>query len=95
MPKFPDGAAGLISTAVGLLAFGRMLLHGGDGVLTPATAAAMWQGQLTKAQRARGGLGSGFFDDKSWGSVRQLRRTAASAGPVASAPSGGSSPAPA
>jgi CubicO group peptidase (beta-lactamase class C family) len=67
MPRFPDGAAGLVSTATDLLAFARMLLHGGDGVLTPATAAAMCQGQLSEAQRARGGLGPGFFDHQSWG----------------------------
>src|SRR5215475_7155206 len=33
-PVFPDGAAGLISTVDDLLAFARMLLHGGDPVLT-------------------------------------------------------------
>src|SRR5579859_3192896 len=32
-PAFPDGAAGLVSTADDLLAFARMLLRGGDQVL--------------------------------------------------------------
>jgi len=67
MPTFPDAAAGLISTAPDLLVFARMLLHGGDGVLEPATAAAMCRDQLTEAQRALGGLGPGFFDHQSWG----------------------------
>lgn len=34
-PAFPDGAAGLVSTIDDLVAFGHMLLHGGEPVLTP------------------------------------------------------------
>jgi CubicO group peptidase (beta-lactamase class C family) len=42
-----------VSTAADLLAFGRMLLRGGEPVLTPETAAEMTRDQLTPAQRAR------------------------------------------
>jgi CubicO group peptidase (beta-lactamase class C family) len=66
-PAFADGAAGLVSTADDLLAFGRMLLCGGAGVLPGDAVAAMTSDQLTGAQKARGGLGPGFFDGKSWG----------------------------
>jgi CubicO group peptidase (beta-lactamase class C family) len=66
-PAFPDGAAGLVSTADDLLAFARMLLRGGAGVLAPEAVRAMTTDQLTAAQRARGGLGPGFFDGRSWG----------------------------
>ncbi len=52
-PRFPDGAGGLVSTAADLLAFGRMLLRGGEGVLTAGTVAEMTRDQLTPAQRAR------------------------------------------
>jgi CubicO group peptidase (beta-lactamase class C family) len=47
---FEDGAAGLVSTADDLLAFGRMLLHGGKPVLPEDSAAAMLTGQLTADQ---------------------------------------------
>ncbi len=66
-PAFPDGAAGLVSTADDLLAFSRMLLRGGAPVLPAAAVRAMTTGQLTPEQKARGGLGPDFFKDKSWG----------------------------
>ncbi|NMO93987.1 serine hydrolase [Actinomycetospora sp. TBRC 11914] len=63
-PRFPDGAAGLVSSADDLLAFARMLLDDGAGVVPPEYVAAMTADQLTPAQRA----GSGFLDDgTSWG----------------------------
>lgn len=63
-PRFPDAAAGLVSTADDLLAFARMLLAGGDPVLPRDIAAATTSDQLTPTQRA----GSGFLDDEtSWG----------------------------
>jgi CubicO group peptidase (beta-lactamase class C family) len=65
-PAFGDGAAGLVSTADDLLAFGRMLLRGGDGVLPAAAVQAMTTDQLTPAQRAHGGFTPGFFDTTSW-----------------------------
>jgi CubicO group peptidase (beta-lactamase class C family) len=66
-PAFPDGAAGLVSTADDLLAFARMLLRGGEPVLSPRSVRAMTSDQLTPEQKARGGLGPGFFTGRSWG----------------------------
>jgi len=66
-PRFPDGAAGLVSTAEDLLRFGRMLLRGGDPVLKPATVAEMTRDQLTPAQRARVWPGFSFLGDRGWG----------------------------
>ncbi len=66
-PTFPDGAAGLVSTADDLLAFSRMLLRGGAPILPAAAVRAMTTDQLTPEQKARGGLGPDFFKDKSWG----------------------------
>jgi CubicO group peptidase (beta-lactamase class C family) len=64
-PRFPDGAAGLVSSVDDLLAFSRMLLTGGGAVLDPGFAAAMTTDQLTPDQRASAG---GFLDaDTSWG----------------------------
>jgi CubicO group peptidase (beta-lactamase class C family) len=66
-PAFGDGAAGLVSTVDDLLAFARMLLGGGQGVLSREAVRAMTSDQLTAAQKARGGLGPGSFADMSWG----------------------------
>ena len=66
-PAFSNGAAGLVSTADDLLAFARMLLRGGTPVLPADAVRAMTTDQLTAAQKARGGLGPGFFDGRSWG----------------------------
>ena len=65
-PAFGDGAAGLVCTADDLLAFSRMLLRGGDGVLSAAAVTAMTTDQLTARQKANGGLTPGFFDTMSW-----------------------------
>jgi CubicO group peptidase (beta-lactamase class C family) len=65
-PAFGDGAAGLVSTADDLLAFARMLLGGGPPVLSSDAAHAMTTDQLTTEQKARGGLGPGFFTGRSW-----------------------------
>ncbi len=65
--EFGDGAADLVSTADDLLAFSRMLLRGGDPVLPAALAREMTTGQLTAGQKAGGGFGPEFFNDKSWG----------------------------
>jgi CubicO group peptidase (beta-lactamase class C family) len=66
-PAFGDGAGGLVSSADDMLAFARMLLRGGEPVLSPASVRAMSTDQLSEAQKARGGLGPGFFTNKSWG----------------------------
>ena len=65
-----DGFAGsgtVLSTADDLLAFSRMLLAGGGGVLPRDAVRAMCSDQLSEAQKAHGGLGPGFFARKSWG----------------------------
>lgn len=66
-PAFPDGAAGLLSTADDLLAFARMLAGGGAPVLPADAVRAMTSDQLTATQKARGGLGADFFRGRSWG----------------------------
>ena len=66
-PAFPDGAAGLVSTADDLCAFARMLLRGGAPVLSGDAVRAMCTDQLTPEQKARGGLGPDFFAQSSWG----------------------------
>ena len=64
-PAFADGSAGLVSTADDLLAFSRLLLGGGNGIVSADAVRAMTTDQLTPAQRARGGFGP--FDTRSWG----------------------------
>jgi CubicO group peptidase (beta-lactamase class C family) len=66
-PAFCDGAGGLVSTAGDLLAFSRMLLCGGAPVLPAGAVAEMTRDQLTPRQKARVGLGKGFFDRRGWG----------------------------
>ncbi|MGB9111273.1 MAG: serine hydrolase domain-containing protein [Acidimicrobiales bacterium] len=65
-PAFPDGAAGLVSTADDLHAFAEMLLRGGSPVMSLEYARGMTTDQLTAEQKAFGGLGPGFFDRRSW-----------------------------
>jgi CubicO group peptidase (beta-lactamase class C family) len=65
-PAFPDGAAGLLSTADDLLSLARMAISDGSPVLSEAAALAMKTDQLTPEQKARGGLGPDFFDNLSW-----------------------------
>jgi CubicO group peptidase (beta-lactamase class C family) len=76
-PAFEDGAAGLVSTASDLLAFSRMLLRDGAGLLAPESVRAMTTDQLTPAQKAAGGLGPGFFDGQSWGFCMAVRDSGA------------------
>jgi CubicO group peptidase (beta-lactamase class C family) len=76
---FCDGASGLVSTADDLLAFTRMPLRGGP-VLPAAAVAEMTLDQLTPAQKARGGLGPGFFDEISWGFCTSVVTAGARAG---------------
>ncbi|HEY6479692.1 MAG TPA: serine hydrolase domain-containing protein [Streptosporangiaceae bacterium] len=66
-PRFPDGSGGLVSTAGDLVAFGAMLLRGGDPVLQAQTAAEMTRDQLTAAQRANVWPGFSFLEDRGWG----------------------------
>jgi CubicO group peptidase (beta-lactamase class C family) len=61
---FSDAAAGLVSTADDLLAFARMLLRGGDPVLTADQVRELSRDQLTPGQRAGG---AAFLDGRGWG----------------------------
>lgn len=76
-PRFGDGAGGLVSTADDLLAFARMLLASGAGVLSESAVGAMTADQLTAEQKARGGLGPHFFDTLSWGFCQAVHDTGA------------------
>jgi CubicO group peptidase (beta-lactamase class C family) len=66
-PAFPDGAGGLLSTAADVVAFGRMLLRGGAGLLRAETVAAMTTDQLTEAQRTYPWGGFDMLDGQGWG----------------------------
>jgi CubicO group peptidase (beta-lactamase class C family) len=63
-PAFHDGAAGLVSTADDLLAFARMLLRGGDPVLTADQVREMSSDHLTAEQRE---AGMAFLGGRGWG----------------------------
>jgi CubicO group peptidase (beta-lactamase class C family) len=64
-PAFESGAAGLVSTAGDLIAFGRLLLSGGGPVLSRRSVEAMTSDQLTPAQREV--VDWVPFDGTSWG----------------------------
>jgi CubicO group peptidase (beta-lactamase class C family) len=66
-PAFPDGGAGLVSSVDDVVAFGRMLLRGGDDVLTAATITEMTRDQLTPAQRDYSWPGFDMLDGCGWG----------------------------
>ena len=73
-PAFGDGGGGLVSTVDDLWAFARMLLRGGDPVLTPDAVAAMTSNQLTQAQQRYSGPGdwwpgpsARFRQRRTWG----------------------------
>ena len=66
-PVFADGGAGLLSTVDDVVAFGRMLLSRGKGVLKPSTVEQMARNQLTEDQRSKIWPGFSFLDDKGWG----------------------------
>jgi CubicO group peptidase (beta-lactamase class C family) len=64
-PRFEDGAAGLVSTVDDFLAFARMLLAGGDGIVAPELVAAMTTNQLRSSQ---GGAGAApILLGRGWG----------------------------
>jgi CubicO group peptidase (beta-lactamase class C family) len=50
-PAFDDGSAGLVSTVDDLAAFARMMLRGGDPILSPEAVAEMTRNHLTDEQR--------------------------------------------
>ena len=63
-PAFHDGAAGLISTVDDLLTFARMLLRGGDPVLTADQVREMSRDHLTAPQRE---FGLAILGGRGWG----------------------------
>ena len=63
-PAFYDGAAGLVSTVDDLLAFARMLLRGGDPVLTADQVRERSRDHLTAPQRE---FGMAFLGGRGWG----------------------------
>lgn len=65
-PLFPSGGGGLVSTADDYLAFARMLLRGGEKVLSRAAVELMMTDALTPAQKAASQFTPGFFDNQSW-----------------------------
>lgn len=62
-PRFPNPAAGLVSTAADLLEVARMLLRGGSPVLSAAAVAELSRPQVTPAQ-IRGA--EVFLGERSW-----------------------------
>jgi CubicO group peptidase (beta-lactamase class C family) len=78
-PAFGDAATGLVSTVDDLWQLARMLLRGGDPVLTADAVAAMTSDQLTAAQKQYGGPGSwwpgprgDFLQKRTWGWCQSL-----------------------
>ncbi|MFG2003718.1 serine hydrolase domain-containing protein [Spirillospora sp. NPDC048911] len=65
-PVFPDGAAGLVSTAADYLAFSQMLLNKGERILSRLSVEAMTTDQLTPAQKAVSDF-AGLWDTRGWG----------------------------
>ncbi len=64
-PAFGDGAAGLVSTVDDLLAMARMLIRGGEPIISREMVHEMTRDQLAPGQAARDG--KGFLDGRSWG----------------------------
>ena len=68
-PAFDDGAAGLVSTVDDLLAFARMFLRHGAGVLSPESVRQMTRDQLSAAQREGQ---EAFLADRSWAMCQSI-----------------------
>jgi CubicO group peptidase (beta-lactamase class C family) len=70
-PAFPSGGAGLVSTVDDYLAFGRMMLGGGERgdarILSRESVRLMTTDQLTPEQKAATLWVPGFFDAHGWG----------------------------
>jgi CubicO group peptidase (beta-lactamase class C family) len=63
-PVFPSGAGGLVSTLADWHRFGRMLLAGGDDVLSPESVRLMTTDHLTQEQRDASTI---FLEGDGWG----------------------------
>jgi CubicO group peptidase (beta-lactamase class C family) len=70
-PAFPDGGAGLVSTADDYFAFARMLLEhgraGSDRILSRASVETMTADHLTAPQRRGPDAFGGFFERRGFG----------------------------
>jgi CubicO group peptidase (beta-lactamase class C family) len=70
-PAFPDGGAGLVSTASDYLAFGQMMLDKGrfgrERILSRLSVEAMTTDQITPDQKVASTSFPGFFDNRGWG----------------------------
>lgn len=64
IPAFPAGAGGLVGTVDDWFRFGRMLLDGGAGLLSPESVRQMMTNHLTPGQRETGAL---FLEGQGWG----------------------------
>ncbi|MFF3329714.1 serine hydrolase domain-containing protein [Streptomyces sp. NPDC002888] len=68
VPAFPSGGGGLVSTVDDWLAFGRMLLNGGEArgrrLLSPTSVSRMTSNHLSARQRELGEL---FLEGQGWG----------------------------
>jgi CubicO group peptidase (beta-lactamase class C family) len=63
-PVFPSGAGGLLSTVDDWLTFARMLLAGGQGILSRESVGLITTDQLTASERAGATL---FLEGQGWG----------------------------
>ncbi|RKH51703.1 class A beta-lactamase-related serine hydrolase [Corallococcus sp. AB050B] len=68
-PAFPSGGGqgGLVSTADDILAFCRMLLSGGQGLLSSANLQEMLTDQIPEETKAASPFFPGFWDASGWG----------------------------
>ena len=70
-PIFPDGGAGLVSTADDYLAFGQMMLNKGKlgsvRILSRLSVEAMTTDHLMPEQKAISGFFPGYWDGRGWG----------------------------
>jgi CubicO group peptidase (beta-lactamase class C family) len=63
-PIFPSGSGGLVSTLADWHSFGRMLLAGGGGLLSPDSVRLLMTDHLTREQRDASRL---FLEGAGWG----------------------------
>ena len=63
-PIFPSGSGGLVSTLADWHAFGRMLLAGGGGLLSPESVRLLTTDHLTQEQREASTV---FLEGAGWG----------------------------
>lgn len=77
-PQFPSE---LVSTADDYCRFARMLLRGGERLLSADSVRRMMQDHITPAQKAASPFFPGFWDDKGWGYGGAVVTRATAGGP--------------